>query len=325
MHQLERLSEMDRKRLQAKLYGNIKKGRFFLFTGIALPTMFIVSQWLVKSFLFDPVFMGDIQLNQFFIDLIMFVTRYETYFFIFAVLYAVITLYRGYLVIKTSREQLLLIDIVQKKNIADLTGKDFDLLTELEKNHLAKYLIKEKQKENQLEEEHFEKEWKNLDGRSEPYLFSGVSLDFIFTVISGCVVGSMALEALYRSMDEALGTWLLFYGLIVVMIVALILLIFHTYFAIKGSPVPIEEDKTPRYPPARLRLFSTFGSILYLTIDGLIIFTGVKLFMRDALDPVSAIQLTFAIIAFVIGVVAMILLVRGHIAYKALQGEKKEG
>lgn len=325
MHQLERLSEMDRKKLQAKLYGNIKKGRFFLFTAIALPTMFIVSQWLVKSFLFDPVFMEDIQVNQFVINLIMFVTRYETYFFIFAVLYAVITLYRGYLVIKTSREQLLLIDIVQKKNIADLTGKDFDLLTELEKHHLAKYLIKEKQKEMQREEEQFEEEWKNLDGRSQPYLFTGESLDFIFSVISGCLVGSIALESLYRSMDGATGTWLLFYGLIVVMIVAVIVVMFHSYFAIKGSPVPIEEDKAPRYPPARLKFFSTLGSLLFLIIDGLIIFTGIKLIMRDALDSVSAIQLTFAIVAFVIGMVAMFLLVRGHIAYKALQGEKKEG
>lgn len=325
MHQLERLSEMDRKRLQAKLYGNIKKGRFFLFTGIALPTMFITSQLIVKSFLSDPSFMEYLQANQFVFDLIMFVSRYETYFFIFAVLYALITLYRGYLVIKTSREQLLLIDIVQKKNIADLTGKDFDLLTELDKHRLAKHLIIEKQKENQRKEEKFEEEWKNLDGRSQPYLFSGVSLDFIFVAISGCLLGTMILESLYQSAEKSTGIWIIFYGLIAVMISTIILVSFHTYFAIKGSPVPIEEDKTPRYPPARLKLFSTLGSLLFLIIDGLIIFAGLKLFMRDALDPVSAIQLTFAIIAFVIGVVAMILLVRGHIAYKAIQGEKKEG
>ncbi|EOZ8645469.1 hypothetical protein ACQWTT_001220 [Acinetobacter baumannii] len=312
---LEKLKEMDREELQEKLMAKISKGRFYIFMGIAMPAMYVVSHILFLSFFKDPAFLKDVEVNQYIIDFVFFVGNHSFFFGSFAFLYLIITVYRGYWTIRVAKEQLLLIDIVKKKEIADLTGKDYDFSKELEKHNLSKYLTYgEVQKELPPQELKIKGE---LEGRSLPFIYTGEALETLFVFISSNLLASMGLEALYHTSDNTVLTWLLFSGLLLIMIFIAYKTVWFTYFAFKGLPVPIEEDKVQKFPPARLKFRSIFSSFLFLVVNVLIIVVGIRMYLKGLLDTTSFIQLSFAILALLIGLLSQVLLLREHFAWKA--------
>lgn len=153
--------------------------------------------------------------------------------------------------------------------------------------------------------------------RTKPFLFSGKALDFISAMLSIIVIISILGESLYTFSDKGAVVWSVLVALSLCVVVLLGLVMFYLYYGFKGLPVPRELDKSIKFPPARLKPFDVIIILSLLSLDAAVFGYVFYQYLNNMVYTYSLVQFCFAIVAFSIGIIALITLVREHFIWKS--------
>lgn len=155
------------------------------------------------------------------------------------------------------------------------------------------------------------------DSRTKPFLFSGKALDFISAMLSIIVFISILGESLYTFSDKGVVVWSVIAALGLSVVVLLGLVMFYLYYGLKGLPVALELDKSIKFPPARLKLFDIIIIFSLLSLDAAVFGYVFNQYLNNTVYTYSLVQFCIAFLAFTIGIIALIVLVREHFIWKS--------
>ncbi len=155
------------------------------------------------------------------------------------------------------------------------------------------------------------------DSRTKPFLFSGKALDFISAMLSIIVFISILGESLYTFSDKGAVVWSVLAALSLCVVVLLGLVMFYLYYGFKGLPVARELDKSIKFPPARLKPVDVIIILSLLFLDAAVFGYVFYQYLNNTVYTYSLVQFCFAFVAFSIGIIALITLVREHFIWKA--------
>lgn len=156
-----------------------------------------------------------------------------------------------------------------------------------------------------------------IDSRTKPFLFSGKALDFISAMLSIIVFISILGESLYTFSDKGAVVWSVLAALGLIVFVLLGLVMFYLYYGLKGLPVARELDKSIKFPPARLKPFDVIIILSLLSLDAAVFGYVFNQYLNNTVYTYSIVQFCIAFVAFSIGIIALITLVREHFIWKA--------
>ena len=155
------------------------------------------------------------------------------------------------------------------------------------------------------------------DSRTKPFLFSGKALDFISAMLSIIVFISILGESLYTLLDKGAVVWSVLAALGLCVVVLLGMVMFYLYYGLKGLPVAHELDNSIKFPPARLKLFDVIIILSLLSLDAAVIGYVFNQYLNNTVYTYSLVQFVLAFVAFSIGIIALIVLIREHFIWKA--------
>lgn len=153
-------------------------------------------------------------------------------------------------------------------------------------------------------------------GRTKPFLFTGKALDFISTMFSIIVFISIFGESLYIVLDKGAVIWSVLAALGFIVVILIGLVFFYIYYGLNGLPVDGNQNNSVKFPPARLKLVDLIIIFSLLALDVAVIGYVFNQYLNDTIYTYSVIQFFIALIAFTLGIIALIMLVKEHWLWK---------
>lgn len=153
--------------------------------------------------------------------------------------------------------------------------------------------------------------------RTKPFLLSGKAVDFISAMLSLIVLLSIIGEFLYAVLDKGGFLWGLLAIQGIMTIVLLSLICFYFYFGIRGLPVNKDKANSVKFPPARVKPTDLVIILSLLALDASVVGFVVNQFLNNVINTFSIIQLVVAASAFIIGVIALTILIKEHFIWKS--------